>query len=114
LWVSATIDTLTGQLQVAVAPLLVSPGLLFLGAWAFPFALVLSLASFARWKLMLYAGLVGILSGAFWIAGLMIAPIHLGQDAVPQIGAYVCIFAGALLFVGYFLTKADKIGAPLD
>ncbi len=122
-------SSIDGEIWVLLAPALVSQSPLVVAEWAFPVSLVLSVAAFFRWKLMLFAGISGVLSGSSWVWGIglirggVVSQLNswygyggrvVSSSIDPQIGAYIAVVGGIVFIVGYFLSRAEKLGTPLD
>lgn len=118
-----------GQVWIILLPLFVSSVPILLAGVFFLVALVLSVVSFFRWRLMLVAGIFGILSGSLWIWGIdLISQTAISQiekacqincnavsfSVYPQVGAYLAIFGGSVLILGFVLSKFEKLDYPLD
>src|SRR5713226_2046981 len=67
---SSSID---GWFWHVTAPLLVAPGPLSFAIVSFPIGFALAVVSLFKWKLMVVAGALSLLSGISWIGGLSIA-----------------------------------------
>jgi len=124
-------STEDGQIWDALLPLFVSNiPLLSAGAF-FLVADVLSVVSFFRWKLMVVAGFLAILSGGLWILGIgMIGEsassritalcqiqcnaARSSAEIYPQVGAYLAIFGGLILVLGFVLSRLERLDYPLD
>jgi hypothetical protein len=120
-----------GQIWDVLLPLLVSSAPLLSAGVFFLVAVVLSVVSFFRWKLMVVAGALGILSGGLWIWGIgMIGErassgltalcqfqcnaARSSAEFYPQVGAYLAIFGGLVLVMGFVLSRLDRLDYPLD
>jgi len=110
-------------------PLMVGPDLLAVTVVTFAAALLLSLVSFVKWKMTLFAGILTIIAGGSWVAGLAVekdylyaqfnqwtAVTHdLSQPSFsPSIGPYIAMAAGVLYLGCYFLSRADVLEWPKD
>ena len=95
----------------------------------FSAALLLSLVSFVKWKLTLFAGIFPIAAGASWVAGLAVEKDYLyaqfnqwtavthdlsNPSFSPSIGPYIAMAAGVLYLGCYFLSRADVLEWPKD
>ncbi|HLQ06348.1 MAG TPA: hypothetical protein VK126_01170 [Nitrososphaerales archaeon] len=121
--------SIDGWFWHVMAPLLVAPGPLYFAIISFPVGFVLAVVSLFRWKLMVVAGALSILSGVFWIVGLNIAQTQVvrglstwfGYQGVSvssavwaQAGPYIAVFGGVILLSGYVLSRMDILEWPVD
>jgi hypothetical protein len=112
-----------------MAPLLVAPGPLSFAIVSFPVGFALAVISLFRWKLMVVAGALSLLSGISWIGGLRFAQSEVAHglskwygyqggsvsSAVwAQAGPYIAVFGGVVLLAGYALSRLDKLEWPID
>ncbi|MDA4119626.1 MAG: hypothetical protein OK436_03465 [Thaumarchaeota archaeon] len=82
-----------------------------------------------KWKLMLVAGALSLLSGTFWIIGLNLVQSqvvqglnswygYLGRNVSSaiwaQAGPYIAIVGGVTLLSGYALSRMDILEWPND
>jgi hypothetical protein len=124
-------STEDGQIWNVLLPLFVSSVPSLLAGAVFLAAVVLSVVSFFRWRLMLVAGILGILSGFLWIWGIgMISQsassgisalcqfqcnaARSSAEIYPQVGAYLAVFGGLILVLGFALSVFEKLEYPLD
>ena len=124
-------STEDGQIWDALLPLFVSNVPLLSAGVSFLVADVLSVVSLFRWKLMVVAGVLAILSGGLWIwaigiigesAGSKIAALCQLQcnaasssaEIYTQVGAYLAIFGGLILVLGFVLSRLERLDYPLD
>ncbi|HEV2138854.1 MAG TPA: hypothetical protein VGR53_08425 [Nitrososphaerales archaeon] len=122
-------SSIDGWFWHLIAPILVAPGVLLLAMIAFPIGFVLSAVSLFRWKLMVVAGALSLLSGLFWIVGLN--PVqsqvvrglnswhgYLGRSASSavwaQVGPYIAVVGGVILLAGYALSRMEMLEMPID
>jgi hypothetical protein len=120
-----------GQLWIVLLPLFASSVPILLVGPFFLIAAVVSVISFFRWKLMLVAGILGILSGSLWIWGIDLISqtansqieklCQINCNAVsssisvyPQVGTYVAVFGGLVLVLGFVLSRFEKLDYPID
>jgi hypothetical protein len=112
-----------------MAPLLVVPGPLSFAIISFPVGYVLAVVSLFRWKLMVVAGAVSLLSGISWIGGLKILQSQMvnglstwygyqgrsvSSAVRAQAGPYITVFGGVILLAGYALNRMDVLEWPID
>jgi hypothetical protein len=122
-------STEDGQVWTILLPLFVSNVPILLAGAFFLAAAVFSVISFFRWKLMLLAGILGTLSGVLWVwgigeivqaAGSQIDKLcqlncrAMSFSIFPQVGAYLAVFGGSVLILGFVLSKFEKLEYPLD
>ncbi len=122
-------SSVDGWFWHVMAPLLVAPGALSLAMVAFPTGFVLAAVSLFRWKLMVVAGALSLLSGIFWIVGINIVQsqvVHglntwygyagrsVSSAVWPQAGPYIAIVGGVMLLAGYALSRMDILEWPID
>lgn len=115
--------------QAVLPPLIVGDAELDVALIAIPAALVLALASLARWQLSLPAGILAVAGGALWIGGIPAiarsagtrlaswqgfggggTPIPVGSS----LGPYIAVAGGAFLLTTYFMTRGGRLDTPLD
>jgi len=121
--------SIDGWFWHVIAPLLVAPGELSFAMIAFPTGFVLAAVSLFKWKLMVVAGALSLLSGIFWIVGLNIVQSqvvsslnswhgYLGRSVSSavwaQTGPYFSIVGGVILLAGYVLSRMDILEWPID
>lgn len=122
-----TSDTIQGEFLLLLLPIVASPGPLIASMIAYPAAFVLAAYSFFRWKVMWAAGALSVFSGALWFTGVYLdqASIVGGLESwsgsgggaysvYVQLGAYFALAGGAVLLLGYVLSKTDKLDWPID
>ena len=124
-------STEEGQIWDVLIPLFVSSVPLLSAGTSFLVAAVLSVVSFFRWKLMVVAGVLAILSGGLWIWGIgMIGEsasskitalcqfqcnaARASAEIYPQLGAYMAILGGIILVLGFVLSRLERLEFPLD
>lgn len=122
-------STIDGEIWVVILPPLVSNGALLAAETLYPISLLLGVAALIRWKLMLYAGLLALLTAGLWVWGISLVSANVnsqlnawlvyhgetGTSSIyPQIGPYLIAFGGIILVAGYVLSKAEKLDYPLD
>ncbi len=110
-------DSLDGKFMLALLPDLVAPGPLAASLVLFPAGVVLGVVSIFRWKLMWMAGVIAIASGLLWFAGYFLVAGQLSQQFPGMsvgFGPYQSGVGGAILVVGYVLSKKDKLDWPID
>ena len=124
-------STEDGQIWDVLVPIFASNIPLLAAGGFFLVALVLSVVSFFRWKLMLVAGILAILSGCLWLweidsisldASSKIGNLcqigcngsRLSSEIYPQPGVYLAIFGGLILVIGFVLSRFEKLDYPLD
>jgi cell division protein FtsW (lipid II flippase) len=115
--------------QAVLPPLMVGSWELGVALIALPVALVLALVSFARWQLLLPAGILAVVGCVLWIGGISAIAQEAGnrlaewqgfggatlQESVgPGFGPYIAVVGGISLLITYFLTKGGKLDSPLD
>ncbi len=96
---------------------------------AFPIGFVLAAVSLFKWKLMVVAGALSLLSGVFWIVGLNLAQSqvvrglnswqgYVGRNVSSAVwaqpGPYVAIVGGMILLAGYALSRIEILEMPID
>jgi hypothetical protein len=124
-------STEDGQIWDALLPLFVSSVPLLSAGEFFLVSAVLSVISFFRWKLMVVAGVLAIFSGGLWIWGIgtidesassritalcqvQCNAARSSADVYPQVGAYLAIFGGLILVLGFVLSRLERLEYPLD
>ncbi len=95
----------------------------------FPIGFILAAVSLFKWKLMVVAGALSLLSGVFWIVGLKLVQSQVVQglnswhgyvgrnvsSAVwAQVGPYIAIVGGVTLLTGYALSRMEILEMPID
>jgi hypothetical protein len=118
-----------GEFWQLMIPLLVAPGALSFGMVAFPIGFVLAAASLFRWKLMVVAGALSLLSGVVWILGIFLVQpevVHgldtwygyaggsVTSSVWAPIGPYMAVVGGTILLLGYALSRREILEYPLD
>ena len=96
---------------------------------AFPVGFVLAFVSLFKWRLMVVAGALSVLSGVSWIGGVNIVQSQVvrgldtwygyGGKGVSsavwaQVGPYIALIAGAVLLAGYALSEMEMLESPID
>jgi len=122
-------SSIDGRFWQVMVPLLVAPGALSFAFVAFPTALILAVVSLFRWKLMVVAGALSLLSGILWIVGVFIVQaqvVHgldtwfgyggrsVSSSVWAQAGAYIAIVSGVVLLAGYALSRMEILDSPID
>jgi hypothetical protein len=112
-----------------MAPLLVAPGALSFAFVASPIGLVLAVVSLFRWKLMVVAGTLSLLSGILWIVGIFIVQAQVvhgldtwfgyggrttSSEVWAQAGPYIAVVGGVILLAGYALSRMEILESPID
>jgi hypothetical protein len=116
-------STEDGQVWIIFLPLFVSSVPILLAGVFFLVASVLSVVSFFRWKLMLVAGILAILSGSMWIWGIGVIS-HSASSQIdslcqfncktasssvyPQVGTHLAVFGGLILVAGFVLSRFES------
>ena len=109
------------QFLLLLVPATVAPGPLLATAFLYPAALVVTILSFFRWKLMLVGGLLSTLSGVAWSLGFVWiggwyggAPQITAYSPWIPVGPYFAVAAGVILVGGFMLTIKERLDSPLD
>lgn len=100
-------DTATGAALAMFLPYLIPSGFLSIGLFLVPVAVIVSLFSFLRMRLVLPAGLLAVLDGSYWIGGMAI----IGRDipVAASLGPYTLVVGGFVLLLVYALDKFEKL-----
>lgn len=122
-------SAIDGWFWHVMAPLLIAPGVLLFAMITFPIGFVLSAVSLFKWKLMVVAGALSLLSGVLWITGLSFVQSqvvyglntwhgYLGRNVSSAVwaqpGAYIAIVGGVILLAGYALSRMEMLEMPID
>ncbi len=115
--------------QAVLPPLMVGSPELDAAILAIPAAFVMALASLARWKLSLPAGILGAAGGVLWTLGVPGIAREAGDRLAAwpgfngrgiqmpvgsSLGPYIAVVGGALLIVAYLLTTKERLDTPVD
>lgn len=122
-------SSIEGQFWLVMIPFIVSPGAFSLAAVVFPVGFVMAVISLFRWKLMAIAGLLAFVGGLAWIWGVILDQARIvhglntwwgyGGRTVSStvwapIGPYLAIVGGAILMLGYLLSRREVLEYPID
>jgi len=115
--------------QAVLASLIVGNMELDAAMVAIPAALLLALASFVRWRLLLLAGILETVGGVLWRLGIPAISQQAGSQLAAwqgfgagapnvsvssSLGPDFAVAAGVLLGTTYLLTVKEKLDPPLD
>jgi len=118
-----------GEFWLLFVPLAASPGPLSASLLLFPISIAVAVVSFFRWKIMAVAGGLALLSGVLWLVGVSLVHGSVEQGLAnwaghgatsaefgvwALMGPYQAVVGGAILLLGYLLSRMDKLDWPVD